>query len=120
MWVRSLGLFADSVAGVALFVTGVVVYRESLGVNINMLSGLSLRILIQPLLTLLIAVLLNCPGKIIRDAVLLMACPGGFVGILLGIAFRARTREAESVLLLSTGASAVTLAIVILLLPFIR
>jgi predicted permease len=120
MWVRSFGFLAESVAGVALFVTGIVLSRESVTVDHHMLSGLSLRLIIQPLLTFVIALLLNCPGLLVRDAVLLMSCPGGFLGVLLGIAFHARTREAGSVLLLSTAASGITLAIVILLLPFIK
>lgn len=121
VWVRSAGLLADSAAGAALFVTGIIISGESVSMNLNVFGGLLLKLMIQPVLTFVIASwLLHYPSQIVRDSVLLMACPSGFVGILLAVAFRARTREAESVLLLSTGGSAITLAIVILLLPFIR
>jgi predicted permease len=49
-----------------------------------------------------------------------MACPSGFLGVLFGVAYNARSREAGSLLLLSSALSALTLSLVILLLPFIR
>jgi predicted permease len=49
-----------------------------------------------------------------------MACPGGFLGVLFGVHYNARSLEAGSLLLLSSALSALTLSGVILLLPFIR
>ncbi|MGA2990491.1 MAG: hypothetical protein ABSD88_08440 [Candidatus Korobacteraceae bacterium] len=51
---------------------------------------------------------------------LLMACPGAFLGVLLPVIYNARNREAGELLLLSSALCAVTLPIVILLLPLIR
>lgn len=119
--IRSLAFFADTVAGISLFVTGVVLSRESLSIDLNVMGGLLLKLMIQPLLAFAVAgLLLHYPGQIVRDAVLLMACPSGFFGVLFAVAYNARTREAASVLLLSSAGSALTLSLVIPLLAFIR
>jgi malonate transporter len=121
VWVRSLGFFAQTAAGVGLFVTGLVLSRESLVIDSNVLGGLVLKLLFQPFLAFVIAApLLHYPTQVVRDAVLLMACPSGFLGVLFGIAYDARSREAGSLLLLSSTASALTISAVILLLPLIR
>jgi predicted permease len=118
--VRSLGFFSQTAAGVALFVTGLVLSRESVSLGINVSGGLVLKLIIQPLLTLVLATVLKYPAQVVRDAVLLMACPSGFLGVLFGVAYNARILEAGSLLLLSSTLSALTLSLVILLLPFIR
>jgi malonate transporter len=121
VWVRSFGYFGESVAGVALFITGLVLARESLSVDFNVLGALLMKLILQPLLAFVIAsLLLHYPSQIVRDAVLLMACPCGFFGILFALTYNARTREAESVLLLSTAASVLTLSAIIPLLSLIR
>jgi predicted permease len=121
VWGRSLGYFADSVAGLALFLTGLVLSREPIFINLNVAGGLLLKLMIQPLLAFGIAsFVINCPAQVVRDAVLLMACPGGFFGILFAVAYNARTREAESVLLLSSAASVLTLSVTLPLLTLIR
>jgi predicted permease len=118
--VRSIGFFSQTAAGVALFVTGLVLSRESVSLGINVSGGLLLKLIIQPLLAFVLASLLKYPTQVVRDAVLLMACPGGFLGVLFGVAYNARSLEAGSMLLLSSALSALTLALVILLLPFIH
>jgi len=118
--VRSLGFFSQTAAGVALFVTGLVLSRESLSLGANVSGGLVLSLIAQPLLAFVLASSLKYPTQVVRDAVLLMACPGGFLGVLLGVAYKARSQEAGSLLLLSSALSALTLSLVILLLPFIR
>lgn len=118
--VRSLGIFAQTVAGVALFVTGLVLSREPVSLGMNVSAGLVLKLVAHPLLTLALASLLKAPAQVARDAVLLTACPGGFLGVLFGVAYNARSREASSLLLLSSVLSAVTLSLVILLLPLIQ
>ncbi len=118
--VRSIGFFSQTAAGVGLFVTGLVLSRESVSLGINVSGGLVLKMIVQPLLTFVLASLLKYPTQVVRDAVLLMACPSGFMGVLFGVAYNARSREAGSLLLLSCALSALTLSLVILLLPFIR
>ncbi len=118
--VRSISFFSQTAAGVGLFVTGLVLSRESVSLGINVSGGLALKLIAQPLLTLALASLLKYPTQVARDAVLLMACPSGFLGVLFGVAYNARSLEAGSLLLLSSSLSALTLAVVILLLPFIR
>jgi malonate transporter len=121
VWVRSLGFFAQTAAGVGLFVTGLVLSRESVSVDANILGGLVLKLLFQPFLAFLIAApLLHYPPQVVRDAVLLMACPSGFLGVLFGVAYNARSREAGSLLLLSSTACALSISLVIPLLPFIK
>ena len=120
VWIRSLGFFAETVAGVSLFVTGVVLSREPFSIDLNVLGGMLVKLMLQPLLAFAIAgLLLRFPNQIVRDAVLLLALPGGFFGILFAVAYNARTREAASVLLLSSAGSALTLSLLIPLLAFI-
>ena len=119
--VRSFGILGESVAGVTLFVTGLVISRESFSIDRNVLGALSVKLFLQPLLTFVIAsLLLHYSSQTVRDAVLLMACPSGFFGILFAFTYNARTREAESVLLLSTLGSVLTLSVIIPLLSLIR
>jgi predicted permease len=118
--VRSIGFFSQTAAGVALFVTGLVLSRESVSLGLNVSVGLVLKLLIQPLLALVLTVLLKCPTQMVRDAVLLMACPSGFLGVLFGVHYKTRNLEAGSLLLLSSAISALTLSLVILLFPYIR
>jgi len=121
IWVRSFGIFGESVAGVGLFATGLILSRESVCFDSNVFGALVMRLTLQPLLAFVIAsFFLHYPVQIVRDAVLLLACPGGFFGILFAVTFNARTREAESVLLLSTAVGALTLSAVIPLLSLIR
>lgn len=121
VWVRSFGNLGESVAGVTLFVTGLVISREAVSIDLNVLGGFSVKLFLQPLLTFVIAsLLLHYPSQLVRDAVLLTAIPSGFFGILFAVTYNARTREAESVLLLSTAASVLTLSVIIPLLSFIR
>ena len=118
--IRSFGFFSQTAAGVALFVTGLILSRESVSLGANVSGGLALSLIAQPLLAFGLASVLKYPTQVARDAVLLMACPGGFLGVLFGVAYNARSLEAGSLLLLSSALSALTLSLVILLLPFIR
>jgi predicted permease len=121
VWTRSFGVFSESVAGVGLFATGLILAGESASFGSNVFSSLLVKLIFQPLLAFVIAsFFLHFPVQVVRDAVLLLAGPCGFFGIIFAVAFRARTREAESVLLLSTAASALTLPVVIPLLSWIR
>jgi predicted permease len=121
VWVRSVGFYGQAAAGVSLFITGLVLSRESLALDANVSGGLVLKLILQPVWTLIIAGwMLRYPTPLVRDAVLLMACPGAFLGVLLPVIYNARNREAGALLLLSTAASAVTLSAVILLLPLIH
>jgi predicted permease len=121
VWVRSLGFFADTVGGIALFLTGLILSRERFFVDLNVMGGVLLKLMVQPLLAFVIAsFVLHCPAQLVRDAVLLMACPSGFFGVLFAVAYNARNREAVSVLLLSSVASALTLSVTIPLLSLIR
>jgi len=118
--VRSLGFFSQTAAGVALFVTGLVLSRQSVSLGANVLGGLVLKLMAQPLLAFVFASCFKYPTQVVRDAVLLTACPGGFLGVLFGVAYNARSLEAGSLLLLSSALSALTLSLVIFLLQFIR
>lgn len=78
--VRSIGFFSQTAAGVALFVTGLILSRESVSLGKNVSMGLVLKLIAQPLLTFALASLLRFPTQVARDAVLLIACPGAFWG----------------------------------------
>jgi predicted permease len=121
VWSRSVGFFGQTAAGVSLFITGLVLSRESLSLGANVSGGLVLKLIVQPVWTFILAAwMMKYPPQLVRDAVLLMACPGAFLGVLLPVAYNARSREAGALLLLSSAASAVTLPIAILLLSWIH
>jgi predicted permease len=120
LWVRTFGLLGQTTAAVALFLTGLILSSEPLSFDLNVIFAVALKNLAHPLLTFIIARLMNCPTQMVREAVLLTAIPAGFIGVLFGIAYKAKSLEAGSVLLLSSLTSALTLAITILLLPLIR
>jgi predicted permease len=120
LWVKTFGLLGQTTAAIALFLTGLILSREPLSLDLNIFFEVTLKNLVHPLLTFVLARLMNCPTQMVREAVLLTAIPAGFLGVLFGIAYKTKSLEAGSVLLLSTLSGALTITITILLLPFIH
>jgi malonate transporter and related proteins len=120
LWVRTFGLLGETTAGVALFLTGLILSSKPLSLDLNVILAVALKNLVHPLLTFVIASLMNCPTQMVREAVLLTAIPAGFFGVLFGVAYKVRSLEAGSLLLISSLSGALTLSITILLLPLIR
>jgi predicted permease len=120
LWVKTFGLLGQTTAAIALFLTGLILSREPLSLDLNIFFEVTLKNLVHPVLTFVFARLMNCPTQMVREAVLLTAIPAGFLGVLFGIAYKTKSMETGSVLLLSTLSGALTLAMTILLLPLIH
>lgn len=104
-------------AGLALFVTGLVLSSQKLALTGNVTTSTLIGDLARPALALLVVTLLGMSGAMAQETVLLMAVPSGFFGVLLALAHRLPAGIAGPTLFYSTILSIGTLSIVILLLP---
>ena len=106
-------------AGLALFVTGLVLSNQSLKPSANVILMTVIGNIARPLLALAIAKLIGLTHTMAAETVLLMAAPAGFFGVLLGLARGQRSKDAGGTLFYSTAVSIVTLPLTILLLPLL-
>lgn len=115
----TLGEIGTITAGLALFVTGLVLSAQSLKPSWNITLLTILSNMLRPLLAFAIAKLFGLSGTMAAETVLILAAPSGFFGVLLGLARGRRSDVAGGTLFWSTALSAVTLPPVILLLPLL-
>jgi len=112
---ESFDLLGQATAGIALFVTGLILSSEPLNLNANIVLGVLLKNIVNPLLALGFAVVLGLKPLETREAILLSAIPSGFFGVLVGLNYGVKSQDANSTLAITTIASSVTLALVIIL-----
>jgi malonate transporter len=112
---NSLGLIGRSAAGVALFLTGLILSAQPFHLNANVASSVVLKNIVHPLIAVIIVKLLPMPPELARAAILISAIPSGFFGILFGLRYGVQSREAGSTLIASTVLSAFTIAVAIYL-----
>lgn len=103
--------------GVALFLTGLVLSAQAIEFSRNAYVSTLLAAVGRPVLAYLAVLAFGLTGPLAQESVLLLAVPPGFFGVLLGLGYRVRPPVAGTTLLFSTLASAVTLSVVIALLP---
>ena len=103
-------------AGVALFLTGLILSAQAIRVTGNAVVSTLIKNVAQPLIGLGVVLLLHVPEPFASQALLLLAIPSGFFGILFGISYKERPAVSGSTLVLSSLLSIVTLSIAILLL----
>jgi malonate transporter and related proteins len=103
-------------SGVALFLTGLVLSAQQLRITKPVILATLVALLVQPLIGAAIAVLVHVPVAYAHVAILILAIPGGFFGVLFGIPYNARSQVASSTLMLSSIGSIVTIPTAILLL----
>jgi malonate transporter and related proteins len=109
----SLMLIGQAAAGVALFLTGLILSAQSFRLDWKVVGATGAADVIRPLLTAAIVYGFPVPSEIARVSVLLAAAPSGFFGILFAESYRARSLEVGSMVIASTVFSIVTLAITI-------
>jgi malonate transporter and related proteins len=109
--VHSLQLIDQAAGGAALFVTGVILSAQSVLFTRNVISGAILKNVVHPL----IGYALPMSSETARAAVLLLALPSGFFGVLFGLRYGKDSHEAGSTLIVSSLASIVTLTIALVL-----
>jgi malonate transporter len=112
---HALNLIGSTAAGLACFVTGLVLSAQPLRLNANVGVGVFLKNIVLPLVAYAIALALGMSGEIAREAILLTALPTGFFGILFGLNYGVRSQAIGSMLTLSYLVSVITLTAAILL-----
>lgn len=108
-----LQLIGEAAAGVALFLTGLVLSAQSFELDWKVVGATGVADIIRPLLTAAIALALPIPTDVAHAAILLAAAPSGFFGILFAVNYRLDSATAGSMVIASTVFSMVTMAITI-------
>ena len=112
---HALNLIGATAAGLACFVTGLVLSAQPLRLDATVAVGLLMKNIVLPLVACAIALALGMSGEIEREAILLAAIPTGFFSILLGLNYGVRSQAIGSTLTLSSLVSVITLTAAILL-----
>jgi len=112
---KSLTLIGGATAGAGLFLTGLILSAQPIHISRNVVQGVCLKNIIQPLLAAGVVWLLRVPQPIAGEVVLLIAIPTGYFGLVFGAEYGFRPAVAESTLLVSSAFSIVTLAVAIAL-----
>lgn len=111
-----LALLGHAAAGVALFLTGLVLSAQPLKIDWRIVVATFVADIARPLLTAAVVLSLPLPAETVRIAILLAAMPSGFFGILFAVSYRLDSAAIGSMVTASTALSLLTLAIAIALL----
>jgi malonate transporter len=111
---RCFTLVGQATAGAALFLTGLILSSQRIRVNADVVLGVLFKNVLQPLLAYGVVRALGVPDPIAGQTVLLIAIPAGFFGMVFGANHNVRNEVAGSTLVLSSLLSAITLAVVIM------
>jgi malonate transporter and related proteins len=112
---RSFQLIGQAAAGVALFLTGLILSAQRIEVNPNVLSGALLKNVVHPFFVVGLILVLPMSRDTARVALLLCALPSGFFGVLFGLRYGLDSPVAGSTLIVSSLASVVTLPVALVL-----
>ncbi|MHB0771222.1 AEC family transporter [Bradyrhizobium sp. 5.13L] len=112
----SLALIGSSAAGVALFLTGAILSAQSFRLDWKIVAATAASDVVRPLLAVAVIHVIPIAPDPAKTAILLAAVPSGFFGILFAVNYRLDSARAGSMVIASTGFSAVSLAIAIALL----
>jgi predicted permease len=113
--VQTFDLLGQATAGIALFVTGLVLSARALSLNTNIVLGVVLKNVAHPLLVVRLAILFGVKAPELREAILLAAIPAGFFGILFGLNYGVEFQDADSTLTISSLVGVLTLGLAIVL-----
>jgi predicted permease len=112
---RMLNLIGQTTAGVALFLTGLILSAQPFRLEGNAITGVILKNIVQVAIMFAFVRLFGVPAPAARQGVLLAAVPAGFFGTVFGARYGVASVEASSTLIASTVFSVVTLSLVIYL-----
>jgi len=110
---RMLNLIGQCTAGVALFLTGLILSAQPFRLGGNAILSVILKNVVQVALMFGFVLLLHVPAPGARQGLLLAAIPAGFFGTVFGARFGVASVEASSTLIASTLFSVITLSLVI-------
>jgi len=108
---KSLDLIGKSTVGLALFLTGLLLSAEPFRLSANVLAGILVKNFVQPGIALALVFIFVLRGDLGREAFLLAALPAGFFGTVFGARYDVRSVEMNSILVLSTAISIVTIPV---------
>jgi malonate transporter len=112
---KSLMLIGEATAGCGLFLTGLILSAQPIRISRNVVQGVCMKNIIQPLLTAGVVWLLRVPQPMAGEVVLLIAIPTGYFGLVFGAEYGFRPAVAGSTLLISSALSVITLVVTIAL-----
>jgi malonate transporter len=112
----SLMLIGQAAAGVALFLTGLILSAQSFRFDWKVVGATGTADVIRPLLAAAVVHVFPVPSEIASVSILLAAVPSGFFGILFAENYRVRSLEVGSMVIASTVFSIATLTITIAIL----
>jgi malonate transporter and related proteins len=110
---RMLTLLGQSSAGLALFLTGLILSAQPFRLGASAATGVFLKNIGQVAIMFALVRMLHLPMPAARQAIVLAAVPAGFFGTVFGARYGVASIEASSTLIASTLFSVVTLSIVI-------
>ena len=113
--VHSLSMLGQASGGVALFASGIVLAAAPIKVTGRVLSGVFLKIILQPALVLVALRWLGYRNPIVNEAVLTTAIPCMPIVIMFALKYHVAESEAASAVLLSVIGSVITMGIFLLL-----
>jgi malonate transporter len=113
----SLTEIGSVTAGLALFLTGLVLSAQTIEISGNALASTLLTVVVRPALAFLAIRIAGVSGELAQETLLLLAIPAGFFGVLLGLDYGVKPPAVGMTLLLSTVLSVVTLSVLIAFLP---
>ena len=108
-----LTLIGNAAAGVALFLTGLVLSAQSLRLDWRVVAATAAADVMRPLLAVAIVYAFHLTPDVAKTTILLAALPSGFFGILFAVNYRLDSATVGSMVIASTGFSIVPLAIAI-------
>lgn len=112
---RSFDLIGQATAGVALFVTGLILSAQKVSLSPRIMFLSLLCNVVQPLLGWGLTMIIPMPVEMAHAVILLMALPAGFFGLLFALRYQADSQDAGSIMVVSTVMSLVTLTVALAL-----
>jgi hypothetical protein len=112
---KSLNLIGTATSGVALFALGLVLSGQKLKVGFAALTNTAFKMLAQPAVMLLLALLLGVTGVYRREMILLGALPTASMTAMFAVQYDVYVAESDATILLSTLLSLATLGVCIAL-----
>lgn len=108
-----LSLIGSAAAGVALFLTGLILSAQSFKLDWKVVAATAASDIIRPLLAVAVVYFFPISSEAGKTAILLAAAPSGFFGILFAVNYRLDSATVGSMVIASTGFSIATMAIAI-------
>jgi malonate transporter and related proteins len=111
-----LALIGNAAAGVALFLTGLILSAQSFRLDWRVVAATAAADVIRPLLAVAVVYIFRLAPETAKTTILLAAVPSGFFGILFAVNYRLDSTTVGSMVIASTGFSVVTMTIAIAIL----